>query len=211
MKLCDCGCGRKISIAKRSRKKTGIIKGQPFRFVPGHHTKNSRWNGGEFLACNGYVFVACKEHPRAGTNGYVKRAILEAEKALGKFLPKGPVVHHHDRIRNNDEKNNLVICEDRKYHMLLHRRMKIYENRGKVPTIREKRSPMLPKKNVGIRTKRSNIEPKIRTNIHLTEQQRAALRELAKEYRRTPAEMVRRAIDYYYEICTGRKIKEQGK
>ena len=47
-----------------------------------------------------------------------------------------------------------------------------------------------------------------RTNIHLTEQQRSALRELAVEYRRTPAEMVRRAIDFYVEYCTGRKIKD---
>lgn len=36
--------------------------------------------------------------------------------ALGKDLPKGVVVHHHNA-------NQLVICEDGEYHKLLHRRM----------------------------------------------------------------------------------------
>ena len=49
-----------------------------------------------------------------------------------------------------------------------------------------------------------------RTNIHLTEEQRAALRRYAKKVGITPAELVRRAIDFYVEYCTGRKIKEQG-
>ena len=50
-----------------------------------------------------------------------------------------------------------------------------------------------------------------RTNIHLTEQQRAALRKYAKKIGTTPAEIVRRSINFYIEYMTGRKIKEQGK
>lgn len=38
---------------------------------------------------------------------------VSAEKALGKPLPEGAVVHHHSA-------NQLVICQDDTYHKLLH-------------------------------------------------------------------------------------------
>ena len=37
--LCQCGCGRKTSIALRNRPKIGHIKGQPVRFF-GNHSSN---------------------------------------------------------------------------------------------------------------------------------------------------------------------------
>jgi hypothetical protein len=40
--LCECGCGEKTNIAKRSRKQFGINKGQPYRFVRGHGLKEVR-------------------------------------------------------------------------------------------------------------------------------------------------------------------------
>jgi hypothetical protein len=52
----------------------------------------------------------------------VLRHVLKAEKVLGKRLPKGAEVHHFDGDRGNDENNNLVICQDKAYHMLLHAR-----------------------------------------------------------------------------------------
>ena len=42
---------------------------------------------------------------------------LITERALGKPLPVGCEVHHHTDIQ-------LVICQDRAYHCLLHRRMR---------------------------------------------------------------------------------------
>lgn len=51
--------------------------------------------------------------------------VVLAEKALGKTLPKGAVVHHmNSKPWDNHTPFNLVICPDQDYHMLLHRRMK---------------------------------------------------------------------------------------
>ena len=52
----------------------------------------------------------------------ILRHILVAEKALGKSLPVGAEVHHVDLDRSNDNPSNLVICQNRAYHKLLHKR-----------------------------------------------------------------------------------------
>lgn len=54
--------------------------------------------------------------------------IVLAEKALGKPLPKGAIVHHMNQDRtDNYTPFNLVICPNQDYHLLLHRRMKAYD------------------------------------------------------------------------------------
>lgn len=37
--LCECGCGQPAPIAQRSNSKLGHIKGEPVRFIRGHHNK----------------------------------------------------------------------------------------------------------------------------------------------------------------------------
>lgn len=46
--------------------------------------------------------------------------ILVAERALGRRLPPGAVVHHVDEDPSNNTPTNLVICPDKAYHKLLH-------------------------------------------------------------------------------------------
>jgi len=45
-----------------------------------------------------------------------------AEKAFGKPLPAGVVVHHVDEDKANNYPSNLVICQSHAYHFLLHTR-----------------------------------------------------------------------------------------
>ena len=35
--LCACGCGQRTSIAKRTDKRYGIVAGQHYRYIRGHH------------------------------------------------------------------------------------------------------------------------------------------------------------------------------
>lgn len=83
-----------------------------------------RWNGGRVLRPKGYIFARATSHPRAH-NGYVFEHILIAEKALGKLLPLNAEIHHANEKTGDNRNENLVICQDRKYHKLLHFRMRL--------------------------------------------------------------------------------------
>ncbi len=56
--------------------------------------------------------------------------VIIAENALGKILPKGAEVHHIDGYYWNNDRTNLVICENVKYHRLLHVRKRILDMGG---------------------------------------------------------------------------------
>ena len=65
------------------------------------------------------------EHIRenhTGTNTRVAQAVVET--ALGKSIPDGAEIHHVDGNPANNENTNLVLCNDRSYHKILHARTK---------------------------------------------------------------------------------------
>lgn len=134
--LCECGCGKPTNIAKKTQANQGVIKGQPYRFLLGHNKalekrdKNPQWKGGKHLDCFGYVLVLEPEHGRAGKSGHVMEHVAICEEVLGKSLPPKAEVHHVNRKRNDNRKINLVICEDRSYHRLLHQRARALEACG---------------------------------------------------------------------------------
>ena len=135
MMLCECGCGLPAPIAKETNPRRGRVKGQPFRFRQGHAQRgrsgeaSNSWTGGRVDDGQGYVLVHAKDHPRS-RQGYVLEHILIAERAIGRLLPVGVEVHHVNERRADNRNANLVICENRDYHRLLHARKRAYEACG---------------------------------------------------------------------------------
>jgi hypothetical protein len=72
----------------------------------------------------GYI---CK---RVSVNRRIPEPKDVAEKALGKPLPRGAVVHHIDENPLNNEKTNLVICPSPGYHKILHQRLDAFKACG---------------------------------------------------------------------------------
>jgi hypothetical protein len=117
--LCQCGCGGTTNTATDNHYKCGYKRGEPLKFIHGHN--KAHWKGGKSNS-NGYNIIYNPEHPKADAKGYVYEHILVCEKVLGKFLPPKAVVHHVDGNTKNNEPDNLVVCQNQSYHLLLHRR-----------------------------------------------------------------------------------------
>jgi hypothetical protein len=78
--------------------------------------KRRRKAGEGEITTRGHVMLSIR-----GTRIY--EHIFKAERALGKPLPKGVLVHHLDGDGTNNDNTNLVICQNKAYHRLLHMRM----------------------------------------------------------------------------------------
>jgi hypothetical protein len=135
--FCQCGCGERTSIAKRTRPQSQTVKGEPQRFVFGHalrgrnREKSVNWKGGRRKDKDGCILIKDPSHLRADSyTGYVYEHILVAEKALGKPLTIDIIVHHFNEVRSDNRPENLVICQDENYHRLLHKRTRAFKECG---------------------------------------------------------------------------------
>ncbi|HPK46054.1 MAG TPA: HNH endonuclease [Spirochaetota bacterium] len=114
-KICACGCGTRL-------------KDNRSIWAKGHSTIKK-----EGCSYAGYIFQHTTSHPRkAKKKNNIGQHILIAERALGKYLPRKAIVHHVDGNGYNNKNDNLVICENRSYHQLLHARKRAYEAIGDV-------------------------------------------------------------------------------
>jgi len=133
---CHCGCGQLAPIAKMTAKISGHIKGQPMRFIYGHYSKtapsgckSANWRGGT-RKHNDKISIYMPGHHREDDKHYVLEHIIIAENVLGKPILKCTPIHHIDRTPANNKNNNLVICENKAYHGLLHQRQRAYDACG---------------------------------------------------------------------------------
>jgi hypothetical protein len=124
MATCLCGCGQEPGVLTRSRPHLGYVAGQPRRFVVGHHRRGGRFPIVE--AVRQYRNLLMPDGRQVSLHR------VRAERALGKPLPVGAVVHHADGSKRDNAP--LVICQDDAYHKFLHVRMRIKAAEGNPDT-----------------------------------------------------------------------------
>jgi hypothetical protein len=83
-----------------------------------------------------YVLLHQRSHALANRSGDFYEHVAIAVRALGKPLPKHAEVHHVDGNGKNNANSNLVICESRAYHRLLHVRARVVAAGGNPNTER---------------------------------------------------------------------------
>ena len=80
-----------------------------------------RWKGGASLRCKpGYMSVYIGH--KNGTSFYRSEHVLIAEKALGRPLKRGEIIHHINGNGLDNRNCNLLICS-RSYHFWFHQKM----------------------------------------------------------------------------------------
>lgn len=82
--------------------------------------KHPMWQGGKEKMKIGYVLCYAPNHPRAYRNK-VYEHILIAEKKIGRFLKDGECVHHINRIKDDNNPENLIVLSSHREHCKLHR------------------------------------------------------------------------------------------
>jgi len=85
------------------------------------------WKGGRLRDFHGYILIWKPNHPNTCKKGYIAEHRLVAEKALGRFLKKGEMVHHVNEDCSDNRNSNLLICT-KSYHLRLHHRMRERRN-----------------------------------------------------------------------------------
>lgn len=79
------------------------------------HTGKLKADAGSGCLVKGYVIVGSER---------ALQHVAIAERALGHPLPPKAIVHHINECRSDNRNENLVICPNHEYHMLIHQRMR---------------------------------------------------------------------------------------
>lgn len=95
-----------------------IKKGQ---FLGENHPN---WKGGRYLSQPGkYIYFYLPQHPHSNNDGYVFEHRLVMEKHLKRYLNPKEMVHHINKIRDDNRIENLVLfknsSEHHKHHWIM--------------------------------------------------------------------------------------------
>ena len=68
----------------------------------------------------GYVYVQSLNHPNKTSLGYVREHRLIMEKHIGRLLKSEEIVHHENKIKNDNRIKNLKLFKSHKEHAAYH-------------------------------------------------------------------------------------------
>jgi hypothetical protein len=116
LKECACGCGCIITDRDNNSRLRRFKHGHPVRpFAIYREKTHYNWKGGIKYDMAGYRLV------RIGIRKYRPEHVLIVEKALGRTLSKGEVVHHKNGIKDDNHLENLELTTFAN-HLEMHRR-----------------------------------------------------------------------------------------
>ena len=81
--------------------------------------KNPRWKNGIRHTGNGYIHIYTPKHPNAYEN-YVPQQNLVVEQQIGRYLKSKEVVHHINKINNDNRLQNLIFFKNISSHKRFH-------------------------------------------------------------------------------------------
>lgn len=122
---------------RSSPKKRSVFTKEEIEHIrsPGKKNKGKRarddyeFGGHEKKRKDGYVRVYAPDHPHASKDGYVMKHVLVMERELGRLLKENEVVHHKNRIRDDNRVENLEVMDFRD-HISMHNRQRHEERRN---------------------------------------------------------------------------------
>jgi len=86
----------------------------------GVYSNKSKYGGHRKERSDGYIKIYLPTHPLATKGGYVMEHILVMEEFVGKIITRDQVVHHVNKIRNDNRISNLLLMtfkEHASFHM----------------------------------------------------------------------------------------------
>ncbi len=125
--ICECGCGRKTSIAKVSIPKRRNFLGHPLPYIHGHSSatakrgtpEHHKYRGGSYVDNNGYKRVKDIGNPQADKDGFILEHRLVMSRYLGRAIEGSEIIHHRNGNRLDNRIENLEIM-NRSTHRTLH-------------------------------------------------------------------------------------------
>ena len=123
----EVGCNQ-LTILNYLRKYNIKIRTKSESHKGRHHTKESKQKIGEKFYNfkgrvkdgQGYILIYSPDHPNKDKNNYMRESRLNIEKEIGRPLDPNWVVHHIDKIRDNNKPRNLICFVSQSAHRKFH-------------------------------------------------------------------------------------------
>lgn len=93
------------------------IRIRPHSEVTPRGERHHEWKGGRTVDKSGYVLLRAPDHPHKNNAGYVREHRLVMERHIGRYLTPDEVVHHKNRVHDDNRIENLQLYSSNGAHL----------------------------------------------------------------------------------------------